>query len=638
MLRLLLHHLGKARFRLLLLAFPLVLTLIYFSSRAEFYELYYERPRLRIPGRQPAHSPDWWVEFFTRLQATRVKARPVKFKGEAPLLNWAPDLKDEERPQLLRLSEKDEALFRESHENFVRQLPLFAKHLPYKENTTGIVTTAGAPNFGQAISLVLMTRQSGSQLPIEIVLDSSTAWIDWVCENTMPRFGATCLYLEDEWVGIGQLVPKLERYQWKFIAIIASTFQNIMFLDADCLPVRSPDPIFDDGAEPFTSTGFIAWPDFWAPSASPLFYKIAGGLDVPTVASRTTSESGVMVFDKARHADTILLAAYYNYNGPNHYYPMLTQHGPGEGDKESFFQAALVLEGLRKLGVYKQPTEWMKPGVGVKKGYWDVKMLPRSHGRSIGDQWRGMFMQQMDPIEDYRAVMAALEKRKQEDAQKAGDTEEKSNSEAKAASHNNNSAEEADTDAQSSEKRKRSWEIWAFTSSDPDSNSDDTATLNTPAYPPGPQHNPHSNDNNSNISNTDKNGTFADEESYLTDSTFLSSLPPDFSTLLHHDESKFMFFHHNGVKPDFTLVLDSRAGILAKNKEKKYVRMWGDPGWIVQRLGRDVEKLLWEASMEIYCQGGLTGRWRLLERVCRKMRKVWEEVYADKTEIQEEDT
>jgi hypothetical protein len=61
---------------------------------------------------------------------------------------------------------------------------------------------------------------------------------------------------------------------------------------------------------------------------------------------------------------------------------------------------------------YRQPTWWVRPGAGVKKGYWDVKMLPKVRHRCAG--YRGMLMQQMDPVEDYCAVVVAIEKHTKE--------------------------------------------------------------------------------------------------------------------------------------------------------------------------------------------------------------------------------
>ncbi|KAH6857076.1 mannosyltransferase putative-domain-containing protein [Chaetomium sp. MPI-CAGE-AT-0009] len=449
-------------------------------------------------------------------------------------------------------------------------LPEFARHLPYEVGNAGIVTTAGASSFGQAVSLVLLTRQTGSQLPIQIVLDSTAPWVDFLCDNEMPRFNATCLYISDMWAKLHPFITvKFERFQWKSIALVASTFQNVLFLDADCLPVLNPDCIFERGAEPFTSTGFITWPDFWESSASSVFYRVAGDVQVPPLTSRGTSESGMMVYDKARHADTLLLAVYYNYNGPGRYYTMLTQHGPGEGDKETFFQAALVLDALREKGVYNPPTEWMKPGVGIKKGYWDIKTMPQAHGRTAkGNNWRGMFMQQMDPMEDYRAVMAAVENL--------------------AAADNTPSHRTATTTTPKHDHHPPPRRFWPFA-------NQPFKTTKTPNEP-----NP---------------------STYLTNSTFLSTTGNLTTT---SDTSWYMFFHHNGVKPDFTRLLDAGAGMQAEGDDGRPLRMWGDPAWIVARTGRDVERLWWEASLRVYCQEGVA-RW--LGGVCNEMRRVWGVVY-----------
>ncbi|EAQ92888.1 hypothetical protein CHGG_01123 [Chaetomium globosum CBS 148.51] len=338
----------------------------------------------------------------------------------------------------------------------------------------------------------------------------------------------------DKWVGIS--VPTFERFQWKVLSILVSSFQNVLFLDADCLPILNPDTIFHQGSEPFTSAGLITWPDFWTSTASPLFYKVAGDIDIPPITSRATSESGILVYDKARHADTLLLAAYYNYNGPKHYYPLLSQHGAGEGDKETFLQAALVLEALRQKGVYQQPTAWMRSGagVGVKKGYYDVKKPPVVHGRSARGKWTGMFLLQMDPMEDYRAVMAAINK----------------------------------------------------------------------------------------VSKRDEAEAIVIED-FLTNSTFLDTLGD--LKLEYHGHS--MFFHHSGVKPDFTRILDEKWSLVKTDEAGRYVRMWGHIGWVIDTLGRDVEKLLWEDSMQVYCQEDLA-QFKRLQDVCAKMRVIHDQLYA----------
>ncbi|KAL2142939.1 hypothetical protein VTI28DRAFT_518 [Corynascus sepedonium] len=594
--------LGRAsNLQYLILILPLSLIFLYIGNH-----YYYAHPFATpiSPGYNVAPAParssehdgwtDWWIEFLTRLETTRVDVPRIKFKGSAPGDNWRPDY-DHARPDLINLTAEAETKFRESHAAFLKFLPDFARHLPYQAGTRGIVTTAGAPTFGQTISLVLLTRQTGSRLPIQVVLDSSEPWVDFICENEFPRLNATCLYIDEVWANLDPLdTSRFSRFQWKVVSLIVSTFQDVLFLDADCAPVLSPDHIFEKGAEPFTSAGLITWPDYWAPSMSTLFYKIAGDIPVPPLTARTTSESGVMVFDKARHADTLLLAAYYNYNGPGRYYTLLSQHGIGEGDKETFLQAALVLDALREKGVYSDPTEWMKPGAGIKKGYWDVKTMPKSHGRvGKGKKWRGMFMQQMDPMEDYRAVMAAVNK--------AGAAE----------GGNTGSTAATATKPASKEMRQRGKLNALFaapTTSVPTASAtthSTTASTSTQIY--------------SDPSSAIEQPAVPDD--YLTNSTFLSTTG---NLTISASPARFMFFHHNGVKPDFTRILNPKSGILGVDDGDRPIRMWGDPKWIIERTGRDVEKLWWASSIEMYCRPEMEAWW---EGVCAEMRRVFGEVY-----------
>lgn len=494
-----------------------------------------------LSGKQ---ASDWWVEFFTRFERTRPKLEPLEFKERARGVDWKPDI-DQARQEIIRLSRSDLAELRESHANFVAQLPSFARHLPYKADTTGIATAAGSKNFGQVISVVLTARRAGSQLPIEIIVDSADPWIDQLCVGKLRDLDVTCVYLNELWTGLDPLIPKFRGFQWKFIAMIVSSFQNVLYLDADALPILNPDLILAPGSEPYASTGLITWPDFWVSSSSPYFYKIAGDLPVPLLTTRASSESGIMVFDKRRHADTLLLASYYNYNGLTHYYPLLSQHGPGEGDKETFLHAAFVLDGLRKKGKYREPTEWMTPDVGVKKGWWDVKKMPVSHGRTNRGEWKGAFMQQLDPMEDYRVVMQAVH-----EAQKG--------------------------------KGAGPWKRGE--------------RLHRRRRQP------------------------FDTAPYHTSSTFLDNVG---NLTLQHNIGRYMFFHNNGIKPDFARITEPQLNIIATNEEEKYVRMWGDPAWIIERTGRDVEKDLWLDSQKLYCE------YTELQDACEAITKVVDQLFTN---------
>ena len=99
------------------------------------------------------------------------------------------------------------------------------------------------------------------------------------------------------------------------------------------------------------------------------------------------------------------------------------------------------------------------------------------------------------------------------------------------------------------------------------------------------------------------------------------------------DPKQFMFFHHNGVKLDFSTINEPSSRLLATDwtnittsEEGTPRRLWGDPNWIMEHTGgRDTEKDMWRGVMEIWCS---IKRGKKYRDVCKKMREVWEVVYV----------
>lgn len=87
------------------------------------------------------------------------------------------------------------------------------------------------------------------------------------------------------------------------------------------------------------------------------------------------------MISKRKHLETLILASYYNFYGPNYYYSILSQGAPGEGDKETFSTAADFF-GKR---YYK-----MQQKVSAL-GHWD-----------LDHNFRGTSMLQFDPRADMR--------------------------------------------------------------------------------------------------------------------------------------------------------------------------------------------------------------------------------------------
>jgi len=376
-------------------------------------------------------ASDWWAEYFTHLEAAQPSTTPLRIKTDTKTSfeTWHPET-PLARPDLLKLSGKVRTSLRDAHSSFVSGLADLATKLPFRPGTTGIVTSTGASNFGQVVTLLLMIRQSGSTLPVQVILELSSPSVNHLCSTALRPLGATCVFPQDAWIGAVRPVPGFQSSQWKALAIIASTFQNVLFLDPNSLPVQNPDPIFAANAQPFSSTGFITWADIWTPTGSPEFYTIVGDMEPPALTARASSESGILVIDKARHADTLLLAAYYNHYGPDYYYPLLAQHGLGDPGKETYLASALALSFLSRKGTYTAPDEWTRTTPkSTKKGHWDIKAPPRIYkNTAVASQAREMTVTaQIDPVEDYRAVLAALEedsyRRKHLDTERA-DTED----------------------------------------------------------------------------------------------------------------------------------------------------------------------------------------------------------------------
>lgn len=66
--------------------------------------------------------------------------------------------------------------------------------------------------------------------------------------------------------------------------------------------------------------------------------------DLEGIPNARTSETGQMVISKSRHFRALVLALYYNYYGPDTYYPLFYQGGAGEGDKDTFIPALEVFQ------------------------------------------------------------------------------------------------------------------------------------------------------------------------------------------------------------------------------------------------------------------------------------------------------
>lgn len=118
--------------------------------------------------------------------------------------------------------------------------------------------------------------------------------------------------------------------------------------------MKDPTPLFE--WLKFIQTGLVLWPDPWTRTTNPFFYDlvetkvqsfdnnnnqqyyILNGL--PDI----TCESGMMMINKKKQSNILFLSLYFNIYGKDYYYPLLTQGGAGEGDKDTYIAAAYALK------------------------------------------------------------------------------------------------------------------------------------------------------------------------------------------------------------------------------------------------------------------------------------------------------
>lgn len=299
----------------------------------------------------------------------------------------------------LNVTQEEVASLRESHSAVVTSLPETIPKGLYKGN--GVVYVGGGKFNWLTLLSIKSLRSLGSTLPVEVLIPTEDEYEEDLCTRIFPALDAKCILLSHALGEDAMAKFTFKGYQYKALALIVSSFENVLLLDSDNIPVHAPDYLFDN--EPFISSGLITWPDFWRRATSPHYYDIAGikvrkqrvrfgyedrDKDATEVSFHDrkgaipdpTTESGQLMISKTTHARELFLALYYNLYGPDYYYPLFSQGSDGEGDKETFLAATVALKG---------------PSYQVKKN------LNAFGHFNIDHDFIGCAMGQYDPVEDY---------------------------------------------------------------------------------------------------------------------------------------------------------------------------------------------------------------------------------------------
>jgi alpha 1,2-mannosyltransferase len=368
---------------------PLILCLVAFTSLFLLWNVFerssslspsFSGPNSATPAPLLEKQRAFWQSFSPNLLKYGPQCEPIiHYEGGDLSIGYNPTEHSALRPDHLNANDNQLDNLRNEHAEFKAHLLEQNYSLPTVAKSRGVVTTAGGKYLPVAVVSIRMLRETGSSLPVEVFLATHEEWDFQICDVVFSQLNARCVVLSDIFNPYGRKESvEIDKYQYKIMSIVFSTFEEVLFLDADAFPIFDPELYFD--SEPFLSTGLVRWPDFWFPSESPLFFQIAG-IAEPTVWEKSATESGELYYSKKRHTNSLLLALYYNFYGPDFYYPLQSQGAPGEGDKETFLWAAVVFD---------------EPFYTVKK-----KVRAVGYNTKSGD-WRGSAMVQFDPAEDLK--------------------------------------------------------------------------------------------------------------------------------------------------------------------------------------------------------------------------------------------
>jgi len=188
-----------------------------------------------------------------------------------------------------------------------------------------VICGGGVRYFTNAWVCINMLRRLGCRLPIQLRYMGQREMSGPMAALVKP-LGVECI----DALKVRRRFPvrRLVGWELKPYAILHSPFREVLFLDADNVPVVNPEFLFD--SPEFKTTGAIFWPDYEPESrakARPIWRSC--GLRQP---AEPEFESGQIVVDKQRCWQALRLSLWFNEHS-DFYYRHL------HGDKETFHLA-----------------------------------------------------------------------------------------------------------------------------------------------------------------------------------------------------------------------------------------------------------------------------------------------------------
>lgn len=206
-------------------------------------------------------------------------------------------------------------------ERVVRQLP--ERHEPSGHGRGIVICAGGVKYFTSAWVCIQMLRHLGCTLPVEL-WHLGPQELDARMAELMAPLGVTCVDAFE----VRRRHPSriLRGWELKPYALLHSSFQEVLLLDADNVPVADPTPLFD--TIEYRRTGALFWPDIPASTMPAAAWNLCGMEE----QDERPFETGQIVLDKHRSWRALQLTMWFNEHS-DFWYPYTL------GDKETFHLA-----------------------------------------------------------------------------------------------------------------------------------------------------------------------------------------------------------------------------------------------------------------------------------------------------------
>ncbi|UPX19786.1 mannosyltransferase [Ascochyta rabiei] len=344
----------------------------------------------------------FWKDLAIALENARPHCSPLSVEDGHPTdseTTFEP-VNTTKRPpdRLVDFTDKHEIALLRAHYVMRTSAHRLAGHLIFSKGKQGIVTTTDTKHIPVSLVSLRMLRRTGCQLPVEVFMEDWTDYDPIICEVILPSLKAACVVLS-EITEVSSDYEESTSYRLKPLAILFSSFQHVLFLERDAFPAQDPVALFSTA--PYTVHGLVAWPDLFGLAVSEHYYHIAA-IPYYSPSSRASTDSGIILMDKDKHRESLLMMVYYNHYGPDYYYPLLCQGSHSAGSKETIIQAAMAVE-----------APWYQVKTGVTGlGYFE------------DGEYRLSGMAQMDPRTDYQYKPPSRSHTHPEDRWEAADLED----------------------------------------------------------------------------------------------------------------------------------------------------------------------------------------------------------------------